>query len=132
MLCNGIEYIQVKERKDQGKGWDLMVRLINPLTQTIVVDDIPVQCKNYTGPVTALEPINDLERCVRNTGSPLAFLFIMGDLTDEFRGNLLKRQEELSRELGREISFELIDQDRIAELYVRSISQRSQWPGSAV
>jgi hypothetical protein len=71
-----------------------------------------------------IEPIEDLERCIRNTDGTLALLFIMGDLTDEFRGNLQKRQETLSRELGREITFELIDQDRIAELYVRYLSQR--------
>jgi hypothetical protein len=46
MLCDSVENIEVKERKDRGKGWDLMVRLINPLTKTIALDDIPVQCKN--------------------------------------------------------------------------------------
>jgi hypothetical protein len=124
MLCESTEYIQVKERKDHGKGWDLMVRLINPLTGTIALDDIPVQCKNYHGIVTSLGPIDDLERCIRNTGGTLALLFILGELSNEFRGNLQKRQEKLSRELGREISFEVIDQDRIAELYVCYISQR--------
>jgi len=124
MLCESTEYIQVKERKDHGKGWDLMVRLINPLTGTIALDDIPVQCKNYRGNVTSLVPIDDLERCIRNTGGTLALLFILGELSDEFRGNLQKRQETLSKELEREISFEVIDQDRIAELYVCYISQR--------
>jgi hypothetical protein len=92
--------------------------------KVIALDDIPVQCKNYHGIVTSLGPIDDLERCIRNTGGTLALLFILGELSNEFRGNLQKRQEKLSRELGREISFEVIDQDRIAELYVCYISQR--------
>jgi len=132
MLCDGTEYIEVTERIDHGKGWDLMVRLINPLTGAIVIDDIPVQCKNYTDRVINPEPIDDLERCVRNTDSTRAFLFILGDLTDEFRRNVQKRQEDLTRVLGREITFEIIDEDRIAELYVRAISERSRSPGSIV
>jgi hypothetical protein len=100
------------------------VRVLNPLTKTIALDDIPVQCKNFTGPVTAMEPIDDLARCVENTSGTLAILFILGELTDEFHGNLKKRQERLSRKLGREITFEVIDQDRIAELYVQYIHQR--------
>lgn len=124
MLCNSTEHIEVKERKDRGKGWDMKVRLLNPLTKTIVLDDIPVQCKNYKGAVKSTEPIDDLARCIENTNGTLALLFILGDLTDEFRGNLQKRQETLSNKLGREITFEVIDQDRIAELYVRYINQR--------
>jgi hypothetical protein len=122
-LCNGVEYIEVKERKDSGKGWDLMIRLVNPLTQTILLDDVPVQCKNFTGAVTTTQPIDDLERCVRNSGSPLAFLFILGDLTDQFRQSLQEHQEKLSRELHREVTFEVIDQDRIPELYARYIDR---------
>ena len=132
MLCNGTEYIEVTERKDHGKGWDLMVRLINPLTGTIALDNIPVQCKNYTGRVTDPLPIDDLERCIRHTDSTRALLFILGDLTDEFRSNVQKRQEMLTSVLGREITFEIIDEDRIAELYFRAISARSRWSGSVV
>jgi len=56
MLLRRIEYIEVTERCDRGKGWDLLVRIINPLTRTILLDDVPVQCKNYTGNVTELTP----------------------------------------------------------------------------
>jgi hypothetical protein len=126
MLCNSLEYLEVKERKDRGKGWDLMIRIVNPLTQTILLDDLPVQCKNYTGRVTTIQPIDDLERCIRNSDSDRAFLFIVGDLTDEFLRLLRERQEKLSRELGREVTFEVIDQDRIAELYARCIDQSAQ------
>ncbi len=100
----------------------MMVRIINPLTETIVLDDIPVQCKNFTGSVTDTSPIDDLERCIKNTDCSRAFLFILGDLTDGFRQSLQQRQEKLTRELGREITLEVIDQDRIAELYVSQIN----------
>jgi hypothetical protein len=124
LLCNSLEYVEVKERKDRHRGWDMKVRILNPLTEEIVLDDIPVQCKNYVGPVNDMKPIDDLARCIENTNGSLALLFILGELTDEFLGNLQKRQEALTRKLRREITLEVIDQDRIAELYVRYVNQR--------
>jgi restriction endonuclease len=123
VLCDSLDYIEVKERKDGGRGWDLLVRIVNPITQTILLDDVPVQCKNYTGPVTSTQPIDDLERCIRNSDADtrLAILFILGDLTPEFRLAVQAKQETLSQELKRGITFEVIDQDRIAELYARYI-----------
>lgn len=123
-LCNSLDYIEVKERKDSGKGWDLLVRVINPITQSIIADEVPVQCKNYRGPVTAVDPIDDLVRSVENSETEINFalLFILGDLTDDFREAVQTRQEQLSRELERNITFEIVGQDRIAELYARYMS----------
>jgi hypothetical protein len=124
MLCNSIDNVEVKERKDRRKGWDIKVRILNPITRSILLDDVPVQCKNYSGPVRGTQAIDDLERCITNTKGPLALLFILGTLTEEFRENLQQRQEMLTRRLGHEVTFEVIDEDRIAELYVGHISQR--------
>jgi len=92
-LCKGVNYIDVKEIKDSGKGWDLMIRIFNPLTGKILLNDIPVQCKNLTGPVSTTDPIDDLARCIKNSGGDLAFLFILGELTPEFQKHLQERQE---------------------------------------
>jgi|GEM_PF-2066941 len=123
MLCDAVEYIEVKERKDSGKGWDLRIRFVNPLTQTTLFDDVPLQCKNFDGEVVTTQPIDDLERSVTNSKSNLALLFILGDLTDEFLRALDERQAMLSRKLGRDITFEVIDKDRIAELYAAYIGR---------
>ena len=116
--------MEIKERKDAGRGWYLLVRIVNPITETILLDDVPVQCKNYTGLVTTLQPIDDLERCIRNSEADacLAILFILGELTEEFRTALQIRQAALSQELKRRITFEVIDQDWLAELYIRYVS----------
>ena len=117
MLLGKVDYIEVKEHRDSGKGWDLLVRIINPLTQTILLDDVPVQCKNLTGDVTSLDPINDLERCIRNSSSQVAYLFILGKLSKRFLEELQIRQEMLRKELNRPVSFEVVTEDRIAEIY---------------
>ena len=90
---------------------------MNPITQTILLDDIPVQCKNYSGAVTSLKPIDDLERCTRNSKSHVIYLFILGQLSNDFLQTLRLRAESLSRELGRPVAFEVVGEDRIAELY---------------
>lgn len=117
MLLRKVDHIEVKEFRDSGKGWDLLVRIINPLTQTILLDDVPVQCKNYAGDVTSLAPIDDLERCIRNSNSQVAYLFILGRLSEEFVEALQLRQETLRKELGRPVSLEVVTEDRIAEIY---------------
>ncbi|MFH1022881.1 MAG: hypothetical protein V1809_05790 [Planctomycetota bacterium] len=120
-LLPEIEFIEVKEHVDCGKGWDLLVRIINPLTRTILLDDVPVQCKNYSGKVDSLAPIDDLERCIRNSDSPVAYLIILGQLTPRFLNELQIRQETLRRILNRPVSLELITEDRVAEIYGKHI-----------
>jgi hypothetical protein len=121
MLLRKVDYIEVKELRDSGKGWDLLVRIINPLTQTILLDDVPVQCKNYTGDVTSLAPIDDLERCIRNSSSQVVYLFILGRLSEKFVQALQIRQETLQKELGRPVFLEVVTEDRIAEIYATSV-----------
>jgi len=130
-LLRKVDHIEVKELGDSGKGWDLLVRIINPLTQTILLDDVPVQCKNFTGDVTTLGPINDLERCIRNSKSRVAYLFILGRLSKEFLEALQNRQETLQKELGQPVSFEVVGEDRIAEIYAANLnSGLSESPGA--
>lgn len=117
LLCGEIDNVEVKERADRGKGWDLLLRIINPITQKILLDDVPVQCKNFTGPVESFQPIDDLERAIRNSSAQVAYLFILGQLSGRFKLELERRRESLQQELGRLVSFELVDEDRIAELY---------------
>ena len=121
LLCKNIPYVEVKERRDTGQGFDLLVSMRNPLTGEILQDGIPVQCKNYTGEVEDDRPIEDLVRCINNSGSEIAILFILGDLTDEYRRRLDLRGEELQRDIGRPVKFEVVDQDRIAEMYLAYI-----------
>jgi Restriction endonuclease len=121
-ICKSVDYVEVKEKSDRGKGWDLLIRIINPITGTILIDDVPVQCKNYSGSVSDYGAIDDLERSIRNSKSPVAYLFILGNLTDGFRAELERRRNSLERERGSLISFELVEQDRIAELYAAFIS----------
>lgn len=123
LLCREVDYIEVKERRDTGRGWDLLVRIINPLTQTILLDDVPVQCKNYSGDVSSHEPIDDLERSIRNSKSQVAYLFILGQLSDDFVRTLERREEALEKDLGRPISLEVVGEDRIAELYATFVVQ---------
>jgi len=125
LLCTRIDYIEIKKRQDTGKGWDLLLRIINPLTKTMLLDDVPVQCKNYSGEVVTHQPIDDLDRCVRNSKSPIAYLFILGKLSQDFRHALEQRQESLRKELGREVSFEVVDEDRIAELYATFLEPKT-------
>jgi hypothetical protein len=42
---------------------------------------------------------------------------------DEFRRAVEKHQETLNKELNRDITFEVIDKDRIAELYATYIGR---------
>ena len=54
------------------------------------------------------------------------YLFILGELSPTFRHALEQRQESLGKELGREVSFEVVDQDRIAELYATFLEPSAQ------
>ena len=123
-LCKNLPYVEVKERRDTRQGWDLLVSVRNPLTGEILQDGIPIQCKNYTGEVEDDRPIEDLVRCIRNSGSEVAILFILGDLTDEYRRRLDLRREELQRDIGRPVKFEVVDQDRIAEMYLAHLGSK--------
>jgi hypothetical protein len=51
-ICESLEHVEVKERSDRGMGYDLLIRIRNPITETILHDNIPVQCKNYSGDVS--------------------------------------------------------------------------------
>lgn len=113
-----LQGIQVNERADVGLGWDMLIRIYDPITNEILFDDIPVQCKNKTGNVSESEPIDDLARCIKNSGKNLAYLFILGDLSEDYIKKFDTKQEELTKELGKEISFIIVKQDQIAELYM--------------
>ncbi len=126
LLCKQVGYIEIKTRQDTGKGWDLLLRIINPLTRTTLIDDVPVQCKNYSGEVNSEQAIDDLERCVRNSKSPVVYLFILGRLSQDFLHALWRRQVSLKKELNRDVSFELVDEDRIAELYATFLEPKTQ------
>lgn len=122
-LCESLPFVEVKEHVDRGCGWDMLVRFINPITNEVLLDGVPVQCKNYAGEVRTMLPLDDLERCVRSSDSSYAMLFILGELTDEFRQAVQERQQTLTSELGREIQFDVVDESRIAEIYATSLSR---------
>jgi|SRR5690625_3735475 len=120
-LLKRLPYVEVKEWSDRGKGWDMLVQFINPITGAILMDEVPVQCKNYTGKVLTLEPIDDLERCACNSDATHIMLLIMGDLTEQYHQQVIERAAKVSKELGREVIFEVVDQDRIAEMYAATL-----------
>ena len=122
-LCGAIEHVEVSEQVDSGEGWDLLIRLRDPLTGEVYKDDVPVQCKNYTGAVTSHKPIDDLERCIEASGNDLAYLFILGELTDAFKDALKEREVVLSARRGCPISLRVVDGQRIAELYALHLAR---------
>jgi hypothetical protein len=127
-LCERIDYVEVKELKDRHQGWDMILRINDPISGEELpgYGDVPAQCKNLTGSVTASRPIDDLVRCAKaNLNCSVAYLFILGDLTDEFRANLEAARSAVQIEVGREIEFHVIEQDRIAELYLQYMAEPS-------
>jgi hypothetical protein len=62
--------VEVIERSDRGKGWDLLIRILNPITGTPLLENVPVQCKNYSGEVSDFNAIDDLERSILHSKSP--------------------------------------------------------------
>ena len=121
-LCEEIPHVEVKAKQDTKEGWDLLIRIMNPVTGAILLDDVPVQCKNYQGLVDDSRPIEDLERCVRNSGSHIAYLFILGELIDDFPHLIDQAAERLSEELKKPVKFVVVDQDRIADLYIQHVA----------
>ncbi|MCY4614269.1 MAG: restriction endonuclease [Nitrospira sp.] len=104
---------------DVGKGWDFLINIQDPLSDEYLHENVPVQCKNYSGDVDTDEPIDDLKRCVRNSESTIAYLVILGNLTDEFNRNLDDAGDASKSDLGRDVKFRTIDQDEIAKLYMK-------------
>ncbi|MDZ5781886.1 restriction endonuclease [Marinococcus luteus] len=117
--------VEVKLHKDSKKGWDLTIRILDPTDpsgQTILHDDVPVQCKNYEGKVTDFTPIDDLVRCVKNTESDLAYLFIMGELSSEFKNEFERRIQETNDELEKNVAWRIVDEEQMARMYINKIS----------
>ena len=112
--------LEVKKQGDSGQGWDLTMRILDPIDGSILHEDIPVQCKNYIGEVKTKRPIDDLERCIRNSDSSIAYLFIIGDLTEEFEDELERRLEVLKAE-NEDVKWRVIGQEQIARMYLNRV-----------
>ncbi|WP_100399156.1 restriction endonuclease [Bacillus sp. FJAT-44742] len=111
--------------RDSGKGWDLLIQTTDPLSNEILLEGIPVQCKNYRGIVTDKRPIRDLEKCIINSNKSLAYLFIMGQLEKDYLNAINELQEELTEKLQREVKLAVVQQERIAEMYLNSLKLES-------
>lgn len=119
-LCRKIPGVDVVDGSgDIGKGWDFLINILDPLSGEFLHERVPIQCKNYRGDVVTNKPINDLKKSLRNCESTIAYLFILGDLTDEFKLKLDDAEEALKSELRRDIKFITIEQDEIAKLYMK-------------
>ena len=105
--------------KDSHKGWDFLINVRDPLSDEFLHEDVPVQCKNYRDEVDADKPIDDLQRSLRNSESTIAYLFILGNLTDEFNEKLDEAENALKFDLGKDVKFRTIGQDEIAKLYMK-------------
>lgn len=121
-LLGTLDHIEVNRVRDSGEGWDIQIRVLDPVSQEILHDDVPVQCKNYKGAVEDSRPIEDLARSIRNSGAGLAYLLILGDITPQFRHQLEQQQEELELERGHSVRLVLVDQDAIADMYIKAIA----------
>lgn len=131
-LLGTLDHVEVSRVQDSGKGWDIQLRLFDPVSSEILHDDVPVQCKNYTGDVRDTRPIEDLVRSIRNSGAGLAYLLILGTITPDFRSELERRQEELEAELGRSVRLILLDQDAIADMYMSAIATGHEFDESSI
>jgi hypothetical protein len=113
--------LEVKNQGDTGKGWDLTMRMLDPIDGSVLHDDIPIQCKNYIGTVNTKKPLEDLERCIRNSNSSIAYLFIIGDLTEDFQKEFDERLEQLKNDFKKDVDWRIIGQEQIAKLYLNRI-----------
>jgi hypothetical protein len=116
--------LEVNKQGDTGQGWDLTMRILDPIDGGILHDDIPVQCKNYQGEVKTLKPIEDLERCSINSPSALAYLFIIGDLAESFTNEFEQRLEKMKNTHNEDIQWRVIGQEQIARLYLNRVDSR--------
>lgn len=120
-VLNKIEGVEVKSAKDSGKGWDMTLTLRDPLTGDVLVDDVPVQCKNYSGEVVTTKPIEDLERCIENSPRTVsvAYLVILGTLTSQFDEELETLKAKLKgKQNHRTFDIRVVDERQIAMLYL--------------
>ena len=104
---------------DTHEGWDFLVNVWDPLSGEFLHEDVPVQCKNYRDEVDIDKPIDDLQRSLRNSESTIAYLFILGNLTDAFNQKLDEAENALKSDLGRDVKFRTIGQNEIAKLYMK-------------
>lgn len=113
--------IELKAEGDSGYGWDLTITIRDVLTGEVLLDDIPIQCKNYEGLVSTTKPFEDLERAIKNSPEHVrtAYLVIIGDLTEKFYHSLEAFETKVRSELQREIEFRVIDQRQLARLYLK-------------
>jgi Restriction endonuclease len=119
-LLESLDFVEVKDPRDTKQGWDLLIRIRDSITGKILLDDVPVQCKNYQGEVSDNRPIDDLKRSIldKHSNSSVAYLFILGDLTEEYRHRIDRAQEELSKGRDAPVELVVVDQERIAELFI--------------
>ena len=59
------------------KAGIFLIQYSGPLSDEYLHENVPVQCKNYSGDVDTDHPINDLKRSFRNSESTIAYLFIL-------------------------------------------------------
>jgi hypothetical protein len=120
-LLSTLENVEVSSQSDVGRGWDLQIRLVDPITRDTLFEPVPVQCKNFAGLVRDERPIDDLLRAIRNSGASIAYLMILGNIDDEYKATLEARQVELETELKRPVRLCIVDEEAIATHYLRAI-----------
>ncbi|WP_147803295.1 hypothetical protein [Alkalicoccus halolimnae] len=120
-LINSTYGMEVFNQGDTKQGWDLTMRILDPMDhKSLLHDDVPVQCKNYQGDVIGTRPIDDLERCTANSDSPIVYLFILGNLTEQFNKEFNERLEIQKNK--RYVEWKIVGQNQIAQMYLNSIN----------
>lgn len=120
-VFNAIDGVRAVNR-DSGKGWDIIVEIKNPILNSQPIE-IPVQCKNYYGDVNTDRPIEDLERCVLKHESDIAYLVILGNLTNEFMKKIEKSKENMTSKIGKAVEYEIINERDFANLYLSVVDK---------
>lgn len=62
---------------------------------------------------------------MRTSGSTLAYLIILGEVADEYRRRIAAAEEELSREMGTQVRLIVVDETRVAQLYIAADGART-------
>ncbi|GAA0866028.1 hypothetical protein [Paraclostridium tenue] len=109
----------IRELKDD---WDILLEIKNPILNSKPIE-IPVICKNYSGEINVEDTIRDLERCLREYSSNSVYLVMLGTLTEELVEAVEKSKENMIKELGKHIDYEIIDEREFANLYLSVVEK---------
>ena len=100
----------------------MLLEIKNPILNSRPIE-IPVICKNYSEEINVEDTIRDLERCLRKYSSNSVYLVMLGTLTEELIEAVEKSKENMIKELGKYVDYEIIDEREFANLYLSVVEK---------